>query len=214
MTETTNVAPIIGRNEPCPCRSGKKYKRCCGANAAPKITPPKAPSGGIPGGFDPSSMGNFDPQMMMQMSQALQRLPKGQLQRLQSLMQKAMGGKDVSAEAAEFEKGLPPDFQNMMMSFAGQMAATGSPDAASQVMPALEAPSAPEMSVDQAKDVIARAVSEGKLSKDQADQLLSVSGPAANLSAPPSLADSSASDSSKIGKFWGKIVGKKDGSSS
>ncbi len=22
----------IGRNEPCPCRSGKKYKRCCGKN--------------------------------------------------------------------------------------------------------------------------------------------------------------------------------------
>ena len=21
---------IIGRNEPCPCASGKKYKRCCG----------------------------------------------------------------------------------------------------------------------------------------------------------------------------------------
>ncbi len=24
--------PKIGRNEPCPCGSGKKYKRCCGAN--------------------------------------------------------------------------------------------------------------------------------------------------------------------------------------
>ncbi len=23
----------IGRNEPCPCGSGKKYKKCCGANA-------------------------------------------------------------------------------------------------------------------------------------------------------------------------------------
>ena len=22
----------IGRNEPCPCGSGKKYKKCCGAN--------------------------------------------------------------------------------------------------------------------------------------------------------------------------------------
>ncbi|MDZ7615749.1 MAG: SEC-C metal-binding domain-containing protein, partial [Patescibacteria group bacterium] len=27
------VAPTtrVGRNEPCPCGSGKKYKRCCGA---------------------------------------------------------------------------------------------------------------------------------------------------------------------------------------
>lgn len=23
----------VGRNEPCPCGSGKKYKKCCGANA-------------------------------------------------------------------------------------------------------------------------------------------------------------------------------------
>ncbi|MGN1105021.1 MAG: SEC-C metal-binding domain-containing protein [Huintestinicola sp.] len=22
----------IGRNEPCPCGSGKKYKKCCGMN--------------------------------------------------------------------------------------------------------------------------------------------------------------------------------------
>jgi len=25
--------PKIGRNDPCPCGSGKKYKKCCGANA-------------------------------------------------------------------------------------------------------------------------------------------------------------------------------------
>jgi preprotein translocase subunit SecA len=23
----------VGRNEPCPCGSGKKYKKCCGRNA-------------------------------------------------------------------------------------------------------------------------------------------------------------------------------------
>ena len=32
-----DAAPVvgggkIGRNAPCPCGSGKKYKRCCGAN--------------------------------------------------------------------------------------------------------------------------------------------------------------------------------------
>ncbi len=27
-------APKVGRNDPCPCGSGKKYKRCCGAPAA------------------------------------------------------------------------------------------------------------------------------------------------------------------------------------
>jgi SEC-C motif-containing protein len=25
-------APKVGRNEPCPCGSGKKYKHCCGKN--------------------------------------------------------------------------------------------------------------------------------------------------------------------------------------
>ncbi|MCA9555941.1 MAG: SEC-C domain-containing protein, partial [Myxococcales bacterium] len=25
--------PKVGRNDPCPCGSGKKYKKCCGARA-------------------------------------------------------------------------------------------------------------------------------------------------------------------------------------
>lgn len=25
-----NTAPEVGRNDPCPCGSGKKYKKCCG----------------------------------------------------------------------------------------------------------------------------------------------------------------------------------------
>ena len=28
-----NNEPRIGRNDPCPCGSGKKYKNCCGKNA-------------------------------------------------------------------------------------------------------------------------------------------------------------------------------------
>lgn len=27
-------APKVGRNDPCPCGSGKKYKKCCGASEA------------------------------------------------------------------------------------------------------------------------------------------------------------------------------------
>jgi SEC-C motif-containing protein len=26
----TREGPKIGRNDPCPCGSGKKYKKCCG----------------------------------------------------------------------------------------------------------------------------------------------------------------------------------------
>jgi SWIM/SEC-C metal-binding protein len=29
-TKTRRVEKKIGRNEPCPCGSGKKYKKCCG----------------------------------------------------------------------------------------------------------------------------------------------------------------------------------------
>ena len=28
-----NNGPKVGRNDPCPCGSGKKYKNCCGKNA-------------------------------------------------------------------------------------------------------------------------------------------------------------------------------------
>ena len=27
----TNAGPKIGRNDPCPCGSGRKFKKCCGA---------------------------------------------------------------------------------------------------------------------------------------------------------------------------------------
>ena len=32
-TTVVNEGPKIGRNDPCPCGSGKKYKNCCGKNA-------------------------------------------------------------------------------------------------------------------------------------------------------------------------------------
>lgn len=32
--QPVRVGPKIGRNEPCPCGSGKKYKKCCGAKAS------------------------------------------------------------------------------------------------------------------------------------------------------------------------------------
>ena len=33
MGQRPRTAPKVGRNEPCPCGSGKKYKKCCGAAA-------------------------------------------------------------------------------------------------------------------------------------------------------------------------------------
>ncbi|MDB5320121.1 MAG: preprotein translocase subunit SecA [Phycisphaerales bacterium] len=34
VKQIVNAAPRVGRNDPCPCGSGKKYKKCHGANAA------------------------------------------------------------------------------------------------------------------------------------------------------------------------------------
>jgi len=31
---TVHAGPKVGRNDPCPCGSGKKYKKCCGANVS------------------------------------------------------------------------------------------------------------------------------------------------------------------------------------
>jgi SEC-C motif-containing protein len=31
---TRQAGPKVGRNEPCPCGSGKKYKKCCGASGS------------------------------------------------------------------------------------------------------------------------------------------------------------------------------------
>jgi preprotein translocase subunit SecA len=33
-TSTVRKGPKVGRNDPCPCGSGKKYKKCCGRNEA------------------------------------------------------------------------------------------------------------------------------------------------------------------------------------
>lgn len=38
-TESYRV-PVAARNKPCPCGSGKKYKACCGAQAAPQAAAP------------------------------------------------------------------------------------------------------------------------------------------------------------------------------
>ena len=32
-SKTVVKPPKVGRNDPCPCGSGKKFKKCCGANA-------------------------------------------------------------------------------------------------------------------------------------------------------------------------------------
>jgi hypothetical protein len=37
LASNCKPAPQIARNAPCPCKSGEKYKRCCGKNAPPVL---------------------------------------------------------------------------------------------------------------------------------------------------------------------------------
>jgi hypothetical protein len=174
-----------GRNEPCPCGSGKKFKRCHGVGAAPKITPAKEAGPTLPGaaanpafpaGLDPSQ---FDPQMMQQFAQSLQRLPKGQLQRLQSLMQRAMSGKDVSKESEDFERTLPVEFQQLMRGFAstamagqmgGQLGGMNAPGSATDIV--VPPGSAPAMTEEEARRIVEAAAAQGKIAAETAEDLL------------------------------------------
>lgn len=135
-----------------------------------------------PGGFDPSKA---DPAMMAQMTKALQRLPRGQLMKLQTIMQRAQAGQDVSREAAEFERILPPEFSQMAMQM---MMAQGM---------GAEAPA--DMNADEAKKIVAQAVSEGKMTEDQARELLGGEDPKLILER---------AEKKGIAGFFKKIAGK------
>lgn len=177
MTDIQTSSPEVqvGRNEPCPCGSGKKYKRCHGVDAAPKLSapaivlPPEGAGMNNPamGGFDPSKI---DPDMMQQMTKSLQRLPRAQLTKLQGLMQRAMAGQDVATEAAQFEKMLPPEFSQMAMQM---MMAQGMASGAGE--------ESVSMNADDAKQIVAKAVADGKMTEAQAKELLGDEDPKAIL---------------------------------
>ncbi|MBS1958350.1 MAG: SEC-C domain-containing protein [Bdellovibrionales bacterium] len=109
----------IGRNDPCPCGSGKKFKKCHADSAEAAAwhgnekpqTETSAEGGEAAPQFDPSKM---DLNWLAEFSSAIQRLPKGQMQQLQALMQKAMAGKDVARELDEFQRKLPTNVQELL----------------------------------------------------------------------------------------------------
>ena len=111
----------VGRNDPCPCGSNKKFKKCHGENTPWQGSAKAANEVSASGdqGDAQSAMPQFDPSKMdlnwlADFSSAIQRLPKGQLNQLQVLMQKAMNGKDVSRELDELQKKLPTSVQEML----------------------------------------------------------------------------------------------------
>lgn len=152
------------------------------------------------GGVDPNILNSMDPEMLRQFSQQLNRLPKGQLQRLQAMMQRAMSGKDIASEAAEFEKSLPVEFQSMVQAWGAQAGlAQGDLSAPETASAALDEP----MTEEKARELVAQAAASGSISAEKAADLLgSEVGPEAE-SAPGLQRDS------KLGKFWKNLAGKK-----
>ena len=117
----------------------------------------------------PFDMNNLDPAWMAQFSKALQRLPHGQMQRLQAMMQKAMSGKDVSREAETFEKTLPPELQSLLLAFK----MPGAPGASGGDIPTTgTAVSDQGMTEEEARKIVAAAADSGKISQDKAQEVL------------------------------------------
>jgi hypothetical protein len=129
--------------------------------AAPETEAPQAAPGIGPGGIDPSQ---FDPEMMAKLSKAVRRLPKGQLQRFQAIMARAMAGKDVSREAAALEASLPPEVRSLM----GGLSSMAPGGAA----PAPEGPDSGEMTPEEARRLVEEAARDGKIGGAEAEALL------------------------------------------
>lgn len=140
---------------------------------------------GAEGGFDPSKL---DPAMMAQFNQALMRMPRGQLQKLQSIMQRAMAGQDVSREAAELDRLMPPELKQLAASLGGLGGGLGGMPGAPDVLPA-------DMSEDEARKIVEQAAKSGKISEQEAGELLSSS-------------EKSGKKSGGISSLWKKVTGK------
>ncbi len=137
-----------------------------------------------PSRFDPSKL---DPKVLMELSQMVRELPPDKIAKMQTLMHNMMAGHDVSREMADFEKGLPPGFQERIMR------AMGGPAAAAQAMQGepsepsseqsrpigIQVPSSKpdvevtaEMNMHQARLTVLRGVASGQLTPEEAEKLL------------------------------------------
>jgi tellurite resistance protein len=128
---------------------------------------------------------------MNQFSRAMQRLPKAQLQKFQSLMTRAMAGKDVSREAAELERVLPAELRTLMGSFQMPgMAAAGA-----------QAESGP-MSADEARKIVEEAKASGQISETEANELLAASQ-------TDQTTEKASQEGTGFSKLWRKFTQKK-----
>ena len=128
---------------------------------------------------------------MQQMFASLQRLPRGQLQRLQGLMQKAQQGQNVAREAAELERMLPPEFKAFAIALQNQWMGGGA------------TPPEEALSEAQAEAVVMQAVKDGKMSVEQAKTL------GVDAQAVAEAISSAQVDAPKKSGLFSKIIGKR-----
>ncbi len=114
----------------------------------------------------------------MELSQMVRELPPEKIAKMQTLMHNMMAGHDVSRDMAEFEKSLPPGFQERMVK------AMGGPMAAAQAInadpsrplgiqvPKPDIETTAEMDMHQARLTVLRGVASGELSPEEAERLL------------------------------------------
>lgn len=173
-----NLSNALGRNDPCHCGSGKKYKKCHAAEDeaarfsslkdAQKNAASQNPMKAFEGmeGFDPSA---FDPEAIQKLMSSLQRLPRAQLAMLQSVMQKSMQGQDVTAEAKQLEKMLPPEFRVLAMSMQPEFR-----NLMQSMIPQGQAGASEKAPTneEEAKAIVMEAYRSGKLNKEQVTSLL------------------------------------------
>ena len=127
-----------------------------------------------PSQFDPSKM---DPKLLMELSQLIQTLPPSTLNQMQGLMHNAMAGLDVRKEVEEFEKTLPQDFREKMLSLMSrQMAASPNKAPSASPVHSLSSVTAAEMDMKQARLTVLQAVANGSVSAEEALQALFPSG--------------------------------------
>jgi len=121
-------------------------------------------------GLDPSKM---DPKVLMQLSQLIQQLPPDQLGRMQTLMHNMMAGFDVRKEMEEFERNLPPQFRDQLLTLMSTNGNTA-PASVSTEPSSASATEAnmPEMNMKDARMTILRAVADGQMTPDEAEKLL------------------------------------------
>jgi hypothetical protein len=111
-------------------------------------------------GFDPTKM---DPKVMMQMAELVRQLPPDKISKMQMLMHNMMAGFDVKKDMEEFERSLPQEFREKLVSVMGSSGL--GPMGTSSTPPA-------EMGIRDARVTLLRAVAEGRLTPEDAEKLL------------------------------------------